>query len=765
MAQYGSSINEVIAAGTDPVYEGERVILVNQARLYWEFVKGFHFSVPGQVATPYGDMTSWVPFVQQPGGEAENGADIKLCPPINVIGGDCFKFMAVMGQNAPKVKAVADDAQDRSSLDVARNADVQARDLWVKNKIDRRWKTLAFHQYVTGPCFLRGIWNVDAKKYGQSTEPEYDVQDTPDGPVPVKKGEQTYPNGDAEMEIYSVLEVAIPYESCTLEECYKLTCEKMRSKWALLAKYKGKDGKAGPLEQYRTGDPPDDNATAAQTSADEAREAVSAPSGIGQQRKQNQWRHTEHWLQPHLFEAISNPEARKIFQEQFPNGLYVAKVGSINVEVDNRDVCDEWAVCRVGRSEKIMERPIAADALPIQRALNDLNGMAIETVLRAITQTIMDAQLIDRESYSTKEAIPSEIILTTLPVDGDLSKRIYQIPPARLSDQVLPLFDRLRALMQDITGIRPELSGGGEPTQTYREAKQRRDQALLQLAPQANELRYASEQIGTILIKLRAKYGAGTVKAQKKSAYGIQTDMADIAQLKDTGWHLEADDNFPMTTSDSRDAMFSLLKEFPPEIQTFLGIMDAMNIEEIFELLQIPGFESPILDQVRKTLARIEQLNAPGAVPIPGQPGPDGKPGAPQPSIPPDAFDNHAVVTGIVQKWLVARFEEENSNPQGYQNVVAYFNASQALAVPPPPPPVPPVKASLSWSAKLEDFPSLTSEVLEGAGMSAPPPNAVDQASAALAANQQPAASGPGSNQPLPPLPNQLQGPGPLPVQ
>ena len=59
-----------------------------------------------------------------------------------------------------------------------------------------------------------------------------------------------------------------------------------------------------------------------------------------------------------------------------------------------------------------------------------------------------------------------------------MSKKIAQIPPARVSDQLAPLIIQLRTLWQDNTGIRPELTGGGATTNTYREAKQRKDQDI-----------------------------------------------------------------------------------------------------------------------------------------------------------------------------------------------------------------------------------------------------------------------------------------------
>jgi hypothetical protein len=716
IARYGTAITQVIAAAADNTYEYERQLLVTQARRQWQFVKGMHYGIPGIVSTPYGDTTDFVPYDFFSGSNPteESGADIKLCPPINVIGGDCFKFMAVMGQNSPAVKAVADDMDDPESLERARHADVNIRDLWAKNKVNKKWKSLAFHQYVTGPVFLRGFWNTDAKKYGQTVEPQLDVQQAPDGSaMPVMVGEQAYANGDAEMSVHSVLEVSIPYEAKELRG-NPLRLEVMRSKWSLLSKYP-------KLEKYRDGEVPDDDFTASTTTSAEARDAVSVPSGTGRVRKANSWRHVEHWLPPELYEAILDPQAREVFQRQFPDGLYISRVGSVTVELDNREVCDEWAVCRVGHGEKIMERPISADALPIQRAINDLFGMAIETVLRAITQTVMDSQLIDREAMNSKEAVPAEIILTSLPVDGDLSKRIFQIPPSRLSDQVLPLLQLARTFMQDITGVRPELSGGGQPTQTYHEAKQRRDQALMQLAPQAEEMRFAAESIAEILVKQRAKYGSGTVKAARKGAYGMETDVVDMAELKLDGWHAESDDNFPITLADKRDAVFSMLKDFPPDVQQALSVLDPINIEEIFDLLQIPGFESSVKDQKEKTLSDIQQLLA--AQPMPGQPGPDGTPGPQQPSLPPDDFDNHAMVAGLVGKWLVSQTGQQakNQNPAGFANVVAFQAAHQLLATPPPPPPPPPLRGSVAWSGKLEDFPNLTQEILTASGVPTPP--------------------------------------------
>lgn len=726
--RFNGSLTQLTKAATDPTYDWERIALLNQARLQWQMIRGQYNNVLGDGTNDYGgSQVDFVPF-DYSAGQEETGAQVRLCPPVSFLGGDCFKFMAVMGSSSPRVKGVADDIRDADDIARAHCADVNIRDLWAKNKIDRKWKIPAFHLYATGPCFIRGFWNTDPVKYGQSIEPKIEILEGPDGmPMPVVTGEQAYDNGDAECSFHSVLEVSIPWEAKELRDNF-LNCERMMSKWALLAKYKGKNDEPGPLDQWRDGNVPDDQMSGSSVTAAEARQAVSNPSGTSQTKKSNQWRFSEWWIPPHLYEAVLSDDARKIIKNQFSRGLYIARVGSVTVEIDDREVTDEWTVATVNRGEKIIERPICADNVPLQRAINDMVGMAIETILRAITQTIMDNQLIDREAMSTKQAVPAEIILTALPVDGDLGKRIFQIPPAHLSDQVLPLLNAVRAWGQDISGVRPELSGGGAPTQTYREAKQRKDQALAQLAPQAQAMRDAAEDLAKIMVVLRSKYGTGTVKAQHKGAYGVETDTADMADLQETGWHTESDDNFPFTLSDRRDALVSILKDgVQPEVLQALGVLDAINVEQTVELLGLPGFQSAVSDQRKKTLDDIDQLLQ--GAPMPGLPGLAGLPGPPQPSMPPDLFDNAVLVTDLMSKWLVGPVGQKHKGTPGFANVVASWASYKQLATPPPPPLPPPIKPSLALSGHLEDFPQYVDGLLLAAGVppadlppKAPPP-------------------------------------------
>lgn len=770
--RFKAELDQVTKAATDPTFDFERTVNIAQAKYQSMLIRGFQNLSLGMGNDDYGgQQPDWAPF-DYTNGQEETGADVRLCPPINVIGGDAWKFCAVMGSSSPRVKAVADDLRSPEDIAAAQCADTNIRDLWTKNKIDRKWKIAAFHVYATGPCFIRGFWNTDPIKYGTTTEPEISVVLNEEGvPVPKIVGENSYANGDAEVSFHSVLEVSVPWEAKELRGNF-LRQERMVNRYALLAKYPGKDGAKGPLDDWRDSQVPDDQMSGSSVSAAEAREAVANPSGTAKPKKTDQWRFVEWWIPPHLFESILNVEARTVFKNQFSRGLYIAKVGSVTVEIDEREVTEEWTVVQVGREDKIVQRPICADNVPLQRAINDLMGMAIETVLRAITQTLVDNQLIDRQAMSTKDAMPAEIILTALPVDGDISKRIYQIPPCHLSDQVLPLMQLVRTLGQDISGIRPEISGGGQPTSTFREAKQKKDQALAQLAPQAQCMRDAAEDLSKILVILRSKFGTGTVKAQRKGAYGVDTDVANMADLQTSGWHPESDDNFPLTASDKRDAVFGILKDgFQPEILNTLGMLDPMNAVELTQLLGVEGFQSAVVEQIQKSLADIDKLLQ--GAPLPPPPAPPGAPpGKPMPSIPVDAFDDHALVDQFAARWLRGPVGQKHAGTPGFFNVLAWWSQQHQMAQPPVPPPPPALKGSLAMSMKAEDFPQLLPEILQGAGLPPPPPPPPPPVNPRPGAPPQipPAGAKPTGGPPLPanpipPLPAHPQGPQPLTAQ
>src|SRR5262249_18475343 len=152
------------------------------------------------------------------------------------------------------------------------------------------------------------------------------------------------------------------------------------------------------------------------------------------------------------------------------------------------------------------------DVIPFQKALNDMFGLALETSLRAIPRTIVDQAIMDRKSAAENDAIPGEVVFTVGSGMGDISKGIAELPVARFSDQLVPFLTLWRSTMQDVDGIRRELPGGGQPTSTYREAKQRKDQAMMTLSTPNEEQARFWESVYANGPRQRAKYASGQIK-------------------------------------------------------------------------------------------------------------------------------------------------------------------------------------------------------------------------------------------------------------
>src|ERR1035437_9632012 len=95
----GGPIDELIAAAKDPQHEFERLVQVRKATYNWRMVAGDQFVAPGFTSDYTGqEMVDFVSVDSGPDAD-QPGSQVSFAYPINVLGGDCYKFVAVMGQS------------------------------------------------------------------------------------------------------------------------------------------------------------------------------------------------------------------------------------------------------------------------------------------------------------------------------------------------------------------------------------------------------------------------------------------------------------------------------------------------------------------------------------------------------------------------------------------------------------------------------------------------------------------------------------------
>lgn len=662
----------------------------------------------------------------------------------NIYRGDGKKFIAVLGQRSPNVKAEADDPHDEESIRRAHMADTAA------SILDARWDSDLVNMQIvqgcwtSGPQFLYTPYVADGDKYGWREEPQYETQSVPTGDptyncvncgaqtppasvnpqqpacpqcgaahgpedlqqdsmdIPQMTGMQKYPNGMVELHLCDLFTVTVPFHTKKIEDAIWLSYDSEEYKGTLLRIYPAlaESGESG-------GD--GDNSNGPQSRAQQA-----SPSGSSRQSA-NMWPYQRIWFKTDAYLSVKDKELRQLLAAHFSDGLKVTLVKGEAVQLENEKLSDVWAVIKPEASKYLYCDPSGQDMIPAQDLTNDMVNIAAETLTRGLSVTFMDSTLIDGKLWSERQAKPVEV-MPVLTNGEPIGNRIFESQPAQFSNQMAPFLSGIQQQSREIVGVLPAIFGGdGGANQTARGAELQKNAALQQLATVWLGMRKGWEKGRTNAVKQLARYGAGTLTGTRKNgAAGSEALLLDVAELKEDGWHFEAEEAIPETWGQKRDLwMFQLEK--PQPIIDAMGLLSPLNLELNASLMGFEGQYIPGLDQLYKVRGDIQQLLKQKVVQVNG---------GTQPSIPVDEWeDDHQAAVNVIKAWCLspAGIREKQSNLDGYSNVLAFGKAHEAL-IPKPPGPPPPPPPGVSFTGKLEDMPQLVAPVLASHGVTVPPP-------------------------------------------
>lgn len=662
--------------------EAERLAQVNRAKRNRFFNQGDQFVVPKWNDDGTADYAISLATTNE-----DDGSNPVMAVPVNMIRADGNKYKAVISQKPPAIKAVPDDMGSASSVSAAEQQQAVILDVFDKNKVRDQQRTMGDNQWLTGPSYVLCEFVTDGGKYGWSQQQTMEIQEVP-GPngltlqVPQPGKPKKYANGAIEIRTFDLMNVRHQQEAKSIDDCHILEFAQMHHK----AVIKSIHGKAVEDIDSHFGGQDGNNST------NQAMQAIADVQSIrhaGKISRKDYWLYLRRWFQPRMYALIEDKRLRDALEEQFPDGLHATWVKDKLVAISHERASDKWAVCKTGLSDLILGDALCEDSVPFQRALNDLVNLFIETVLRAIPRTVMDQSLVDREAMRDRPAVPNEIMFTKAPLGQKLDNLMAALPRAEVSPQLVGLANMLREFTIENNGIRPELYGGGQPANTFREALQRKNQAMQTVEPPYAQTQMCWADTSKNIITQSAKFATGILKPKAAtSIFDVESEAVDLANLPTEGVHIEVAEGFPMTFSEMVGMLEDMLKNTPPEIAAALGLTDPINTRVIREfLLAIPGFKSPMEDGINKAEWVVKQLLAEQPIeqvdPMTGLPS-----GMMQPSIPPDEFDDHAFMAGMFVKWMNSKrgLKERIRNPQGFDNVKARWQAENQLSMPPPMP-------------------------------------------------------------------------------
>jgi hypothetical protein len=476
-------------------------------------------------------------------------------------------------------------------------------------------------------------------------------------------GEERYPKGAVELDLYSSFYVQVPFGACDMEDVDHLSFQEMKAPYLLKAVY---------------GDMPDETLQADEESvtaveADEAISEVNSPDRDpgDRSRKQKVKHEIRHW-KPEVYHAFGL-QTRDMLLQQFPDGLRMNRVNGRIVEMAPEKLTEYWSVCKTGTGEQITSAPLCQQLIPIQDDTNNFFNMARETILRGIPKTFVDSSLVDREAMQKNPARIAELIVTKFG-DQDINKLIGELPRARFPDQLMGFWNVIREMSREVGGIMPTVFGGGEGDTTWRAASQRKNQALMQLQPAFENMQDFVTDLSENGIRETARFGIGSLSVAGSDQFGLEeTRVVDLEALQEEGWHVEAEESVPFSFGEKVDRISQIMAE-NPQLAQDLSLHHPMNVPTVQKFFGLEDLYNVGQHEREKALKRIRRLLQ--EVPIPTfSEGIEGGPAQTieTSSIPVDPFADkpHVFYAEIFRAWCNSPGGQqmEQEQPDGFRNV------------------------------------------------------------------------------------------------
>lgn len=628
---------------------------------------------------------------------------------INQIRGDGRKFVAVLGQRAPNVKAVPNRLDDEAACRMARRVNDLLAELRSRWPIGRVQRQLALSLWKNGTTFAYTPWVADGRKYGWVEVPNLELQAAPIGEprlrcpecgllgppeaaacqgcgrplssddlIPPEEAELAmpvaeptrYPKGDVELHLATIFKVTTPFYGDSIDSLPWLWFEEEKHQSVILSTYD--DG----LHPYamkvlrRLMSENDGSSFGSGLSAQGrlSRDLTSSPSASTLAPRKNRWLWSVIWLSPCMYWMVRDDEVRARLAQSFPSGLRVTLVNGEIIDLAEERKEDVWAMCLPEPGEQIYPDPIARDYMAVQDLINDAHNILVETMERSNRVTFFDPTVISIEAIRQHQSVPGEFVPAVPGVGKRLQDSVWTSPAPEINSQIIGWVENLIGKAREIVGILPALFGGEGPSQTAYEASRKLNQALMQLSPVWNEMRDFWRDVYMNGVRQKALY---------------DPEWSDIGF---EGWHLEVEEAIPMSWGQIRDFFAMLIDLKSPDAWRMFGLDHPSNLSTIYTALGLHGWTVPNLKERDHILDTIRLLLE--GVPIEG-------PEGPEPSIPPDPLEfTPQLVVDVVKEWAAGDGARVKSlNPQGYANVMAWARAYARIASGPPPGPPPPAAA------------------------------------------------------------------------
>jgi hypothetical protein len=413
------------------------------------------------------------------------------------------------------------------------------------------------------------------------------------------------------------------------------------------------------------------------------------------------------WIRPAKFNILEDKADVQKLKKLFPDGVLVTFVNDEYACACNECLDDHWTLTENPLSDYLHFEPLGQSLVSIQDITNDLISLTLQTIEHGIGQTFADPAVVDFNAYSQTSALPGGIFPATAKSGKGMADSFHELKTATLSPEVMPFGNLIQSMGQTVSGALPSIFGGqqqgagGDTASGYQMSKSGALQRL------QNTWKLFTTTWKDMFGKIIPQYIDLVVEDERDVQLGVDGNFINVlikkAELegKIGKVELEAAENLPMSWSQKKDLMMTLLQATNPKIMEILNAPE--NSALIHDALGLVDFYVPNEEDVIKQYDEIKTLV--NSTPLPSAD--PNNPNANQSSVPIDPdFDNHAVEFEICRKWIISEAGRECKleNPDGYENVLLHGKAHLDMVKQAQTAPQPPKPPNVSFAFKGEDL-------------------------------------------------------------
>lgn len=397
------------------------------------------------------------------------------------------------------------------------------------------------------------------------------------------------------------------------------------------------------------------------------------------------------WITPEAFYELEDQTVADELKAEFPKGCKLVTCGAETfLDVKPESLTEHWTWC--GTVKGLGLYPFAAGKVCLdvqERVTGAVNKIDAYMDRVAYGTMLYDADYIDGNAMSNKVLTPGNLtpVSRTDEETGaskPLSDLMFQ-PSFHIDSEIYKYVDTLTTRAQLLCGVMPQIFGGSDKNvQTAKGQEQALNTALGRLKQYIDQMNGEKAARARISVKCSIENMDEEIKIVEEGETSGSWQTVRILKAELTGDFFtfpEDEEGFPATFNEIQARMMQLLAENQkmPFVSALLSDPDVAATMGYYILP--PEIELPNEAQRAKIKSVLRALAEDKNGPITRPPVQPGGPPVVVPSIMPEPnVDDPAMCQQLAKKWLLKNWQQEQTNPRGYGNVLAYLKIAAFMA-------------------------------------------------------------------------------------